>query len=109
VVAETNNDPKPFVWNADPKKIIAAVTRGYLYRGLASLAPAMGPWQIHGMAIRENQRANYEQSLELRRGDAHGKLMILRRPTLQWDADGSGPRSSGKRYEVVFPDISEWN
>ena len=28
-VAETNNDPKPFVWTADPKKIIAAVRRGY--------------------------------------------------------------------------------
>jgi transposase len=27
-VAETNNDPKPFVWTADPKKIIAAVRRG---------------------------------------------------------------------------------
>jgi transposase len=28
-VAETNKDPKPFVWTADPKKIIAAVRRGY--------------------------------------------------------------------------------
>jgi transposase len=28
-VVETNNDPKPFVWTADPKKIIAAVRRGY--------------------------------------------------------------------------------
>jgi len=28
-VAETNNDPKPFVWTAGPKKIIAAVRRGY--------------------------------------------------------------------------------
>jgi len=37
------------------------------------------------MAIRENQRANYEQSLELRRDEAHGKLMILGRPTLQWE------------------------
>ena len=27
-VAETNHDPKPFVWTADPKKIIAAVKRG---------------------------------------------------------------------------------
>ena len=26
-VTETNNDPKPFVWTADPKKIIAAVRR----------------------------------------------------------------------------------
>jgi hypothetical protein len=24
-------------------------------------------------------------------------------------SDGSDPRSSGKRYEIVFPDISEWN
>jgi len=28
-VSETNNDPKPFVWNAEPKKIIAAVRRGH--------------------------------------------------------------------------------
>jgi transposase len=28
-VAETNNDPKPFVWTADAKKIIAAVRRGH--------------------------------------------------------------------------------
>src|SRR5499433_3159650 len=26
---ETNDDPKPFVWTADPEKIIAAVKRGY--------------------------------------------------------------------------------
>ena len=28
-VAETNNDPKPFIWTADPNKIIAAVRRGH--------------------------------------------------------------------------------
>jgi hypothetical protein len=28
-VAETNDNPKPFVWTADPDKIIAAVKRGY--------------------------------------------------------------------------------
>jgi transposase len=28
-VAETNNDPKPFSWTADPDKIIAAVRRGH--------------------------------------------------------------------------------
>jgi transposase len=28
-VAETNNDPKPFTWTADPDKIIAAVRRGH--------------------------------------------------------------------------------
>ena len=27
-VAEANDDPKPFVWTADPDKIIAAVKRG---------------------------------------------------------------------------------
>jgi hypothetical protein len=26
---ETDDDPKPFVWTADPDKIIAAVKRGY--------------------------------------------------------------------------------
>jgi hypothetical protein len=26
-VAETNHDPKPFVWTADPHKIIAGVKR----------------------------------------------------------------------------------
>jgi hypothetical protein len=28
-LAETNDNPKPFVWAADPDKIIAAVRRGY--------------------------------------------------------------------------------
>jgi hypothetical protein len=28
-VKETNDDPKPFVWTADPDKIIVAVKRGY--------------------------------------------------------------------------------
>jgi hypothetical protein len=28
-VAETNVDPKPFMWTADPDKIIAAVRRGH--------------------------------------------------------------------------------
>ena len=28
-VLETNNDPKPFTWTADPDKIIAAVRRGH--------------------------------------------------------------------------------
>ncbi len=28
-VAETNKNPKPFNWTADPDKIIAAVKRGY--------------------------------------------------------------------------------
>jgi transposase len=27
-VAETNADPKPFVWTANPKRILAAVKRG---------------------------------------------------------------------------------
>jgi hypothetical protein len=27
-VAETNHDPKPFFWTADPNNIIAAVKRG---------------------------------------------------------------------------------
>ena len=26
--AETNSDPKPFVWTADTKKVLAAVKRG---------------------------------------------------------------------------------
>ena len=28
-LADTNDDPKPFVWTADPDKIIAAVRRGH--------------------------------------------------------------------------------
>jgi hypothetical protein len=28
-LAATNDNPKPFVWTADPDKIIAAVKRGY--------------------------------------------------------------------------------
>ncbi len=27
-VAEANSDPKPFVWTADPKRVLAAVKRG---------------------------------------------------------------------------------
>ena len=27
-VAETSADPKPFVWTADPKRVLAAVKRG---------------------------------------------------------------------------------
>ena len=27
-VAESNSDPKPFVWTADPKRVLAAVKRG---------------------------------------------------------------------------------
>jgi hypothetical protein len=27
-VAETTADPKPFVWTADPKRVLAAVKRG---------------------------------------------------------------------------------
>jgi hypothetical protein len=27
-VADTNVDPKPFVWTADPKRVLAAVKRG---------------------------------------------------------------------------------
>jgi hypothetical protein len=29
LLAETNNNPKPFTWTADPDKIIAAVRRGH--------------------------------------------------------------------------------
>ena len=28
-ISQTNNDPKPFIWTADPNKIIAAVRRGH--------------------------------------------------------------------------------
>jgi hypothetical protein len=28
-LAETNDDPKPFTWTADPDKILAAVRRGH--------------------------------------------------------------------------------
>ena len=28
-VAETNADPKPFVWTADPKRVLATVKRGH--------------------------------------------------------------------------------
>ena len=28
-IEEANHDPKPFVWTADPDKIIAAVKRGH--------------------------------------------------------------------------------
>ena len=40
-VAETNHDPKPFTWTADPDKIIAAVRRGHqvLIRSTSFAAP----------------------------------------------------------------------
>ena len=43
-VAETNADPKPFVWTADPKRVIAAVKRGKCV-GVSPLAycPPAGP------------------------------------------------------------------
>jgi hypothetical protein len=28
-LAETNHNPKPFVWTADPDRIVAAFRRGY--------------------------------------------------------------------------------
>ena len=36
-LAETNDDPRPFKWTADPDRIIAAVRRGH--RTLDSLLP----------------------------------------------------------------------
>jgi len=27
-IADTNEDPKPFAWTADPKRVLAAVKRG---------------------------------------------------------------------------------
>ena len=35
-VAETNADPKPFVWTADPKRVLAAVKRGKQVLGVQS-------------------------------------------------------------------------
>jgi hypothetical protein len=32
-VAQTNHDPKPFTWTADPDKIIPAVRRGHQVLG----------------------------------------------------------------------------
>ena len=33
---ETNDNPKPFTWTADPDKIIAAVKRGHRIRSTSS-------------------------------------------------------------------------
>ncbi len=39
-VAETNADPKPFVWTADPKRVLAAVKRGkQALKSITSMAP----------------------------------------------------------------------
>ena len=32
-LTQTNQDPKPFIWTADPNRIIAAVRRGYQVLG----------------------------------------------------------------------------
>ena len=47
-IEEANHDPKPFVWTADPDKIIAAVKRGHQALRLAGFArpePAGSPGQ----------------------------------------------------------------
>ena len=36
-VDETNADPRPFVWTADPKRVIAAVKRGEASVGVSPL------------------------------------------------------------------------
>jgi hypothetical protein len=34
-LTETNDDPRPFTWTADPDRIIAAVKRGHYVRRVA--------------------------------------------------------------------------
>ena len=41
-VAETNADPKPFVWTADPKRVLAAVKRGKQALEFDPLGPTDG-------------------------------------------------------------------
>ena len=40
---ETNDDPKPFIWTADPGRIIAAVKRGHQVLDSLHYAPESGP------------------------------------------------------------------
>ena len=42
-VAETNADPKPFVWTADPKRVLAAVKRG---KQALEFDPLKGPFRL---------------------------------------------------------------
>ena len=44
---ETNDDPKPFVWTADPDKIIAAVRRGC--KGNFGMCAAVGCGHVSGL------------------------------------------------------------
>jgi transposase len=55
---ETNDDPKPFVWTADPEKIIASVKRGY--QALESLHSHVRHYQM-----RASEFVAFEQALVL--------------------------------------------
>ncbi len=62
------------------------------------------------MAIRENQRANSELGFELSGSSKRGKLMILGRPSLQWESAPT-PEEFYKRFgfdEVHTMDVSTY-
>jgi hypothetical protein len=52
-LTETNADPKPFVWTADPKRVLAAVKRGKqalesVTLGVTGAGAALGPGEASG-------------------------------------------------------------
>ena len=50
-LAETNAQPKPFTWTADPDKIIAAVRRGHQVLIPSTRIPAAGPLAAAGCGL----------------------------------------------------------
>ena len=74
-IAETNDDPTPFVWTANPNKIVAAVKRGHqaldsihwrlVCPDAAEPAPhdALPSWQLAAMRERCNRRVDLSEKL----------------------------------------------
>lgn len=63
-VAEINANPKPFVWTADPKRVLASVKRGKqalesLHKEAAGIPHKVFPPKMCGAAMTEPSRASY--------------------------------------------------
>ena len=98
-VAETNNDPKPFVWTADPDRIIAAVKRGHHVLNSLHVAALGGDFHHQPLAV----PYPYQPELCLKLGDGllrrHAVAKMLRRgsPWATGFRHSAGARSSRRR------------
>jgi transposase len=73
-LAETNDDPRPFTWTADPDKIIAAVRRGH---------HALDSIRCSRRRPRTSRRASFGRRANAKNrpiADAHGARFRLGRP-----------------------------